>query len=79
MSKDRFSVLPQIYRSVKRQTQANRTECLLENCTKCDFRIQSSAKDVHFLTFFPYGQAMVFEKCVISVELTKYVCYVILH
>ena len=38
-----------------------------------------SAEDVHFVTFFPYVQAMVFENSVISVELTNYVCYIILH
>ena len=32
-----------------------------------------SAEDVHFVTFFPYEQAMVFENSVISVELTNYV------
>ena len=34
MSKDRVSVLPQIYGSVKRQIEANRTECLLEKLYK---------------------------------------------
>ena len=32
-----------------------------------------SAEDVHFVTFFPYEQAIVFENSVISVELTNYV------
>ena len=38
-----------------------------------------SAEDVHFVTFFPYEQAMAFKNSVISVELTNYVCYVILQ
>ena len=38
-----------------------------------------SAEDVHFVTFFPYEQAMAFKYSVISAELTNYVCYVILH
>ena len=38
-----------------------------------------SAEDIHFVIFFPYEQAMVFENSVISVELTNYFCYVILH
>ena len=38
-----------------------------------------SAEDIHFVTFFPYEQAIVFKNSVISVELTSYVCYVILH
>ena len=38
-----------------------------------------SAKDVHFVIFFPYEQAMVFENSVVYVELKNYVCYVILH
>ena len=38
-----------------------------------------SAKDVHFVTFFPYEQAMAFKNSVISAELTNYVCYLILH
>ena len=38
-----------------------------------------SAEDVHFVTFFPYEQAMTFMNSVISAELSNYVCYVILH
>ena len=38
-----------------------------------------SAEDVHFVTFFPYEQAMTFKNSVISAELTNHVCYVILH
>ena len=38
-----------------------------------------SAEDGPFVIFFPYEQAMVFENSVISVELTNYVCYIILH
>ena len=37
MSKQRLSVLRQIYRSVKRQTEAVRTECLLEKLYKLWF------------------------------------------
>ena len=38
-----------------------------------------SAEDVSFVTFLAYEQAMVFENSVISLELTNYVLYVILH
>ena len=38
-----------------------------------------TAEDVHFVTFFPYEQALVFENSLISVELRNYVCCVILH
>ena len=39
-----------------------------------------SAEDIHFVTFFPYNeQAIVFKNSVISAELTRSVCYVILH
>ena len=38
-----------------------------------------SAEDVHFVTFFPYEQVMVFKNSVISQELSNNVCYVILH
>ena len=37
MSKGRLSVLRQIYGSVKRQTEAVRTECLLEKMYKLQF------------------------------------------
>ena len=38
-----------------------------------------SAADFHFVTFFPYEQALVLENSGISVELTNYVCNVILQ
>ena len=80
MSKDRLSVLRQIYGSAKRQTEAVRNECLLEKCVQIVISAFScSAEDVHFVTFFPYGQAMAFKNSVISAELTNYVCNVILH
>ena len=80
MSKDRLFVLRQIYGSLKRQTEAVKTECLSEKIVQIVISaFRCSAEDIHFVTFFPFEQAMVFKKSVISVELTNYVCYVILH